>query len=287
MPNVYFNTEVGSCESQGHAQKCVLQTAETLKRLDQHVETCLQGEECGMKSLTLYLNNAIPKYFSDLWPILEGKNKELARYVLQKFGSGKYVVDIPEASWIVEGLGVPSDIIEYVANENGMLLTFASHSVWEKDFMTFVDRSGKVPNIWGQEDVSCFDDWLKDWYENKKQYYERIVHSYNVIFCDERIKKQFSPSQWHDIADSIKAAFDVGFRRTRELVEIWENNLYYIRRGNHSNFTIRIFFEHYKDTILIGTIYHKTTDSNRKERDAAIRAQNVIKAYKSKNQCKK
>ena len=206
MPNVYFNTEIGQAESVERGAQALLQTANVYYRMKQHC-TDIQRECNNLNMFCIAKDASGFKYnFKDCIKILQMQDSK--KIILMMHGIARGTVLEPSRfehldEWIVEQLGVHSPLMEYAAKQNGMLLTIAVTDDWKHGFFTFgAGVSQKLPNLWGQEDVSPLEKWLESWYEKYCSPLEGLLRKCaDLTLCRGALSEDdFTSRQWNDVA---------------------------------------------------------------------------------------
>ncbi|MCL2151857.1 MAG: hypothetical protein FWH57_02690 [Oscillospiraceae bacterium] len=165
MPDIYFNSETGAATDINKALRCIIRTAQCLKKLDKYItDLYLESTVSGIRSFPIYRDvSGTTGYLQEIYGIANGNDKGELQYLTAKLLMSK-VVDLDiESDWIIEGIGATSDLLHFVAVNNGMLLTFAMIDMWERDFICFVSHSERIPNIWGQERIDGITQWINDY----------------------------------------------------------------------------------------------------------------------------
>lgn len=250
MPNIYVNSEAQTANNKHAALKCVVDAAKCLKKFDEYINSLHLREGINMQIYKDKSGNM--GYIQELLGI-SGNNRDYLRYLLAKLSDAHYSKSITKSNWIVEILGVPNNWLHYVANHNGMLLTFASDDIWKIDFIKFIGQENKIPNIWGQEDTVVLLNWVKDEAIKTDSYITTLQKNFNVIICSKSIEVE--------TFDDTKAG---------TLCEL-------VVTGS-----IRIFFAKNDKTkkIFVGGFYIKGTGNDKKAQDrVAYKAKNKINSH--------
>ena len=212
MPNVYFNTEIGQAESVKIGVQALLLAAEVYKVLNHHCEqnyrdcpdasmVCIVRDEHGFPHSLKDCVRSMPKQSLDkVMPLVYGLNRSV-------------VIEAEEfddlEGWIVEQFGVHSPLLEYAAKRRGMLLTVAVTDDWKHNFFTFHPHSSeRVPNLWGQQDVSPIEAWLDAWYQEHNAPHEELLRRCDdLVLCRRALPEDdFTQQEWVNIVEHFERA---------------------------------------------------------------------------------
>ena len=212
MPNVYFNTEIGQAESLEHGAQALLQTANVYYRMKKHCTTIYR--DCyNLNAFCIVKDTADFKY--NLKDCISTLSKhDFNKVILMMHGidhgtvlESQHFERLDE--WVVEQLGVHSPLMEYAAKQNGMLLTIAVTDDWKHAFFTFGPGvSRKLPNLWGQEDVSPIEKWLESWYEKYCSPIEGLIrYCADLTLCHRALPEDaFTLQEWNNVAQHFVRA---------------------------------------------------------------------------------
>lgn len=277
MPPLFINPETGPAQDIEQAKKCVLRTLTAWSCLAKHVDYLAAGDK-DMDQLILYFDKRRPATIRELLAHGDPAFKQLIQPFVSALLKAKLLEINEEHGKILKGIGLPSAILGYAFVKDGMALTFASDSYWENDFIEFEGEDAGLPNIWGQTDLVAINNWLNDYYKSRSGK-KNIERQFHVKFCLKDIKENsFTDNQWRLLYDTFSYAASRNFEKCPPFIKSWNNTqMLYIRDGNHTDFTTRIFFIKRGEIIYVGEVYHKTTNNTLREEAAAYRSRDAFK----------
>ena len=172
-------------------------------------------------------------------------------------------------------------MLQFVAVNEGMLLTFATTAVWERDFVSFVDRYERIPNIWGQDDIGSMLQWVKEKHKRRTSFIDELKNLYNVTICGSCLENNdYNSKDWEIIFDKFRLADNRSYIPDGDLIK----KFYDIQAGALCELivtgSIRLFFINLDSQILIGGKYQKGQgDDEIAQQRAAKIAKQRINAY--------
>lgn len=279
MPALFFNSEVGPCDNEKLAVECLSRTILAYIEIEKYI-TDFMYEENSINNFRIYLEREKVLFLASMFYKLDKKLSLALGLILKRFSRGTILLkqDLDSSSLSLKEINLPSPLIECALRHKGMLFTIASDPYWEKDFIEFSEIEDKVPNIWGQTNFKLINKWIDNFYQNTNSF-DGIKMMFDVVFCNSNISAStFTDYEWGCIYSIFKKAKENNFEVCSDFIEPWKGlPIFYIRHGNHSNFTIRIFFIKKDKKIYVGDIYHKNTDNTLKEESFAEHSYNIFK----------
>ncbi len=269
MPALFLNPEVGACPDKNQAVQCIARTMRAYTTLKKHVTTLCQQQNT-LHTLTLYAEQGKTHSLYDLLRLADKQTLNHLRLFMQDLAKGNVLTLEGTGSKTLKGLDLPSPLLEYALEQQGMALSFANSPYWETDFLEFNEVEKRLPNVWGQTDFQPIHTWLNAYYR-ETAHFDGIQRMFNVVFCcDDITASTFTPYQWSLIYKAFAKAAENNFLPCPPLIKPWDGlPIFYIRDRQHSDFTLRIFFIKRKETIYVGKIYHKNASNTLKEEAAA------------------
>ncbi|MEA4991089.1 hypothetical protein SDC9_12479 [bioreactor metagenome] len=288
MPNIFFNTEIGQAASMEAGKQALLQAADIFYKMNKHCSTVYR--ECHDAGLICLIRDGNGFTHSIKDCIRSIPKDSLSKVMLMIHGLDRgSVIDTQcyenIADLTVDQLDVQSPLMEYAARKNGMLLTIAVTEDWKHNFFTFREEASlKLPNLWGQDDVSPFEQWITNWY---KKYISPITdllrRCEDLIICPRALPEvDFTPQEWSNIAQH--------FERARERDYAVDNNLIKNLLPNHTKYSplfelrlladgIRVLFSLQEHKPIVGGYYRYGTGESKVRDDNSRTAITRINAY--------
>ena len=225
MPNVYFNTETGQAENIERGTQALMQTADVYHRIKKHFTTIYRDYH---NFNVFYIASDTSGFKYNIKACLPGlSSHDSDKVKLMLYGITRGSMLEPQNlelldEWIVEQLDVHSPLMEYAAKQNGMLLTIAVTDDWKHDFFTFKqEASRKLPNLWGQKDISPFEQWLESWYEKYCSPLEGLFRNCgDLTICHRALPEDaFTSQEWRNIAQHFIRASKRNYAVDRDLIK--------------------------------------------------------------------
>jgi hypothetical protein len=290
MPDIYFNSETGVAADIHKALNCIVRAVDCLQRLEKSISPDYLIESgVTITSFPMFIDSSGSiQYIQRIFQIAKGKDVDYLHYIVEKFKKSKLFIPNIESDWIVETIGTSSNLLHYVALNQGMILTFASDRIWEIDFIIFTSHEEKIPNIWGQKDITDLLSWLKNRPNKRNSYLDELQRLYHVIICGSCVENiNFNNQDWGIIFDKFRLAEQRRFIPDGDLIKKMGDSkagalCELIVTGN-----LRLFFVNQDGQILVGAKYFKGHGDDHTAQNKAVKmATQRINAYYFRNQQK-
>ncbi len=286
MIDLYFNSETGTANCEENGVNSVIKASKALINFETHIKDYyLDKSIINISSFPIFKDKTgIPQYLDNVLKVVSPSDKIGIVYLLSKLTRGLKInisSEKFESTWILESVNTSSQLLQFVAMQNGMILSFATDDFWKRDFITFIDQPEKIPNIWGQESFDNINTWLKDYYISKDTPLNNLKRDHNVTVCMNCIKdNDFNPSDWRTVFDKLRLARERKFRPDNDLLKKFGGTeigplLELVVTGR-----LRIFLSYKGDDVFIGGKYEKGHgEENNAQNAAAKKARSKINAY--------
>lgn len=283
-PNLYFNSLPYPATDISSGKQNVLRAAISLQCLQEDIGSYCIDSKITLKDYVIAKENDRDVFFSELFYLERGHNTEnitKLEYILTKFNTGKKIsIEEIECNYKLEKLNISDPILEKAFKDDAMVFSFASESYWEKDFLSFENQNEKLPNIWGQKDLSSLKKWIEEFNRRKSSFSERLEREFNAVICCD-IPSNLGREGKGKILDALTTAKEINHQPGQTgILRAWQG-----ARTDYGSLLelrpqgIRVFYIYYDGKIVIGNFYFKGSGNDmRLERKAAKKAIKKINA---------
>jgi hypothetical protein len=157
-------------------------------------------------------------------------------------------------------------------------LSFATSTCWKTDFIEFEGQEKeRLPNIYGQEDLSTINSWIMQWRDKKNSFIDKLKEKFNAIIC-KGIDLHFTQNQEKQILNAFTTARKDKYQPGHVCaLKAWKGRTKYGTLLELRPKGIRVFFVYYGEKVIIGGSYIKGAgNDNNLESKAAQKAIQAI-----------
>jgi hypothetical protein len=194
MPDIFFNPYPGAASDIDTGKQILVKTALAVEKLRSFIVEAVNPEGDGpISSFTLVRDPSIgcQLNINDLLPSIGGHERAVVSRFYSLFSRGRVL-----SKEMLDGydkltfkvLDTPAPVLEFAVINDGITASFATELIWQNDFLEFVETEHKLPNVWGQEDLSQITTWIEDWYQRNNGYIEELKRKFDADICKGSIK---------------------------------------------------------------------------------------------------
>lgn len=283
-PNLYFNSLPDPATDISSGKQNVLRAAISLQCLQEDIGSYYIDSKIELEDYVIAKENDRDVFFRELFYLEQGQNTENITKldcILEKFNKGEKInIEETECNYRLEELNISSPILEKAFKDDAMVFSFASESYWEEDFLSFENQNERLPNIWGQEDLSSLKEWIEEFNRRKSSFSERLEREFNAVICCD-IPSNLGREGKGKILDALTTAKEINHQPGQTgILRAWQG-----ARTDYGSLLelrpqgIRVFYIYYDGKIVIGNFYFKGSGNDmRLERKAAEKAIKKINA---------
>lgn len=284
-PNLYFNSLPDPATDISSGKQNVLRAAISLQRLQEDIGSYYIDSKIELEDYVIAKENDRDVFFRELFYLEQGQNTENITKldcILEKFNKGEKInIEETECNYRLEELNISSPILEKAFKDDAMVFSFASESYWEEDFLSFENQNERLPNIWGQEDLSSLKEWIEEFNRRKSSFSERLEREFNAVICCD-IPSNLGREGKIKILNALTTAKAINHKPGQaEILQVWQGS-----RTDYGSLLelrpqgIRVFYIYYDGKIAIGNFYFKGSGNDMHlERKAAKKAIKRINAH--------
>lgn len=284
-PNLYFNSLPDPATDISSGKQNVLRAAISLQRLQEDIGSYYIDSKIELEDYVIAKENDRDVFFRELFYLEKGHNTEditKLNYILAKFNKCEKInIEETECNYRLEELNISSPILEKAFKDDAMVFSFASESYWEEDFLSFENQNERLPNIWGQEDLSSLKEWIEEFNRRKSSFSERLEREFNAVICCD-IPSNLGREGKIKILNALTTAKAINHKPGQaEILQVWQGS-----RTDYGSLLelrpqgIRVFYIYYDGKIAIGNFYFKGSGNDMHlERKAAKKAIKRINAH--------
>ncbi|MDR1533488.1 MAG: hypothetical protein LBU64_00080 [Planctomycetota bacterium] len=291
---IYFNPYPGAAKSEEEGIALTVNAADALLRLQKQCsDTPLVGRFSEMRGdlppsrFILVRKEGVPAGIEQLIYRVNSSEREKIKFLLTMFSKGQIIAeeDVGDTeNWIVSVVGAAAPVLELAAKRNAMALTVSAEKEWRVDVICFDNHENKLPNIWGQVDISGLTTHCIKSMTNAR---ERFSAQFNARFCDGALHAAPDARQWENcgyfqcMGRAKKQGYAVDANLMRNVGHTNHGTLLELRCYGTGH---RIFFAYRRGIspeVLIGGFYQKGIGDDATAQNNAIRnAIRRIDSYK-------
>jgi hypothetical protein len=264
----YFNPYPKPAASYIEGYSCLIRTVDTwlhlfneLKEKNRMLEN-VADETDNLSAHVIFIRDDIPNYMQQIVSAAQASDKNKLITFLQMLSKGKKIniAEHPDIEhWVVKELEINAPLLELAVKRNGIAVTIPTSQGWAVDLIEFNGHNEKLPNLWGQAEISALMAHYISSLENAK---ERFAFRFNASFCDGALND--AP----DVRDWDKYGFFIKMEKAKQRNYIVDNDLLSdvgrtilgrlceLRCYGEGR---RIFFVRIKSNILIAGFYSKAS----------------------------
>jgi len=202
---LFFNSETGAADREG-GLRALLCTAKAYQTLNKHFDRVTFQRGNGGE-LIVFWDGEIAYRVKDC--VIQSQKEERAKLLLLLNSLNKGIMvdnDVLEEceNWTIRELGLPSPFMEYAARNDGMLLSVATADDWKLDFFTFQENDIKLPNLWGQDDLTPLTAWIYVRVAKENNYLSILENRFDCQFCNASVSNaMLTSSEWEIVLGSV------------------------------------------------------------------------------------
>ena len=281
---LFFNNEIGFVDREEGIQ-ALLKAASAYQSLHKHFAGMTSHKGMGGE-LRLFRENEIEYRLKDCLPFLEKTDKEKVCLLLSSLSKGLIIDETAFAeceNWIVFEIGIPSPFMEYAARNTGILLSVATAECWKQHFFTFQENDRKLPNLWGQDDLSQLTAWIHDQQTKIGSYLAILKDQFNCRFCFSTLSNTMLDStEWKVVLELFRRSQKQNYEPTPSGYPTKGLSGFATKYGamvelRHQSSGLRIFLVATQNGPFVGGIYKKGMGVS--QHDAINRAHIRINTY--------
>lgn len=291
MPDIFFNPYPGAAADIDTGKQILVKTALAVETLRSSIVDAFNPEGDGpISNFTLVRDSSIgcQLNINDLLPSIGGQERTVVSRFYSLFSRGRVLSkemldDYDKLTFKV--LDTPAPVLEFAIKNDGITASFATEQIWKNDFLEFVEIEHKLPNVWGQEDLTQITAWIEDWYQRNNGYIEELKRKFDADICKGSIKSgDLCKTEWDIIFEKISEARERNYDVDGYMVKDVDITSYGpMKQIKHEGTGLRLYLSISGDRIIVGGLYKKGTGSLKTEKivqgKAIIKARNKINDY--------
>lgn len=284
---LYFNSEVGDAITKKKACDAITATANSYYEFIRKCKSVKISAISNISEFRLYYTGDYGITIKELLHLLDESSKNMILIMLKALSNGKKLnsefLEKESENWEIQGIGCCSPLLEYAAKNEGIMLTIATTPDWEQDFFHFNKKEDiKLPNIWGQEDLSHAFAKYQYHLKQSKNYEDFLLFKYQCKLCNGAIKKtDLVDNEWRCLLELMERAANCSFTPTSTTYPIKSlapiKNIHGTLLELKHDSGIRFFLTKGKQGPIIGGYYKKTMGISQK--NAIDRANTRINSF--------